>query len=189
MAMALLRNGGNRPASARGPMSQYLPQHPEPSLAHRSSKERVQPSTRTKQQQDLPQEVNIPDAHTSTELVLQAIPQQLREWQQADPTLKTARELADGGKQAEGGSKLLLPGWPIVQLWSPDGNTDHVRACEQLVLPLRCWTAVLQIAHNVPTAGHMGIDKTRRRILCRYYWPGVLKDVANHYRTCEVCRR
>ena len=48
---------------------------------------------------------------------------------------------------------------------------------------------MLQIAHDVPTAGHLGINKTRRRILCRYYWPGVFKDVANRCRTCEVCQR
>ena len=48
---------------------------------------------------------------------------------------------------------------------------------------------MLQVTHNVSTAGHLGINKTRSRILCRYYWPGVLNDVANHYGTCEVCQR
>jgi hypothetical protein len=183
---------GNGPASARGPVSRYLPQHPEPNLACGSAQERMQPNTGTiEQQQDNSGEVNIPDAHTPTDStrVLQATPQQLREWQQADSTLKTVRELAHSGKQAEGGASFCYRDGLLYRLWSPDGNTDHVKACEQLILPLQCRSAVLQIAHDVPTAGHLGINKTRSRILCRYYWPGVFKEVADHCRSCEVCQR
>ena len=56
---------GNGPASARGPVSRYLPQHPEPNPACGSTQERKQLSTRgIEQQQDNPREVNIPDAHS-----------------------------------------------------------------------------------------------------------------------------
>ena len=108
---------GNGPASARGPVSQYLYRHPEPSLANEESK---QLSTRTTEQQQVTTgEVNISDAHTSTENVLQATPQQLRKWQQADPTLKTIRELADIREQAEGGAKFYYQSGLLYRLWSP----------------------------------------------------------------------
>ena len=38
-------------------------------------------------------------------------------------------------------------------------------------------------------AGHLGITKTKDRVLQRYYWPGVFKDVADYCRSCEVCQR
>ena len=60
---------------------------------------------------------------------------------------------------------------------------------EQLVLPLQCRSTVLKLAHDIPAASHLGINKTKDRVLQRYYWPGVFRDVANHCRTCEVCQR
>ena len=51
------------------------------------------------------------------------------------------------------------------------------------MLPQQCRQAVLQLAH------HMGITRTKNRLLQRYYWPGVFTDVANYCRTCEVCQK
>ena len=45
------------------------------------------------------------------------------------------------------------------------------------------------LAHDIPAAGHLGINKPKDRVLQRCYWPGVFQDVANHCRTCEVCQR
>ena len=38
-------------------------------------------------------------------------------------------------------------------------------------------------------AGHMGVNKTRSRVLYCYYWPGVFQDIARYCKTCEVCQR
>ena len=59
----------------------------------------------------------------------------------------------------------------------------------QLVLPYKCRGFVLQLAHDVPMAGHLGTTKTRQRVSQRYYWPGVFSDVAQYVRSCEVCQR
>ena len=67
------------------------------------------------------------------------------------------------------------------------GNSDHVKACEQLVATTQAVPS--SCLHDVPAAGHLGINKTRSRILHRFYWPGVFKDVADHWRQCEVCQR
>ena len=60
---------------------------------------------------------------------------------------------------------------------------------EQLVLLLKCRSTVLKLSHDIPAASHLGINKTKDRVLQRYYWPGVFRDVANHCRTCEICQR
>ena len=49
--------------------------------------------------------------------------------------------------------------------------------------------AVLKLAHATPLAGHLGRNKTIRRVLQRFYWPGVCRDVANHCRCCPECQK
>lgn len=58
-----------------------------------------------------------------------------------------------------------------------------------MVLPQKCRPIVMRLAHDVPTAGHLGVTKTKDRVLQRYYWPGIFKDIADYCRTCEVCQR
>ena len=41
--------------------------------------------------------------------------------------------------------------------------------------------------HNDPLAGHFGIDKTRKLIGRKYYWPSLRRDVENYVRGCDVC--
>ena len=41
--------------------------------------------------------------------------------------------------------------------------------------------------HNDPLAGHFGIDKTKRLVRRKYYWPSLRKDVKNYVRGCDVC--
>ncbi len=41
----------------------------------------------------------------------------------------------------------------------------------------------------MPMAGHLGIKKTTNRVIQRYFWPGVFKDVTQYCRTYEVCQR
>lgn len=41
--------------------------------------------------------------------------------------------------------------------------------------------------HSEPTAGHMGIFKTYRRLALRYYWPGMYQDVVKFISSCEKC--
>ena len=60
---------------------------------------------------------------------------------------------------------------------------------DQLVLPTQCRKAVLQLAHEVPIAGHLGKHKTAKRILRRFYWPTLYKDVEDFCRSCQVCQK
>ena len=39
------------------------------------------------------------------------------------------------------------------------------------------------LAHDTPLAGHLGVDKTYRKVLSHFYWPGVHSDVRKFCRT------
>ena len=58
---------------------------------------------------------------------------------------------------------------------------------EQLIVPRTYVSKVLYMAHTHLLGAHLGMDKTRDRILNRFYWPGVKKDVEDYCRTCPKC--
>jgi len=47
---------------------------------------------------------------------------------------------------------------------------------------------VLELAHALPMAGHLGINKTYQKILNHFYWPGLKKDVTQYCKSCHVCQ-
>ena len=47
---------------------------------------------------------------------------------------------------------------------------------------------VLYEFHDVPSAGHVGTDKTRRAILQHYWWPHITADVIKYVQTCPACQ-
>ena len=48
------------------------------------------------------------------------------------------------------------------------------------------WPAVLALAHN-EVAGHPGVRKTYDRIVHRFFWPKLGKDVSLYIKPCHVC--
>ena len=113
----------------------------------------------------------------------------IREWQSQDPTLQKAREEA-GGADSDARVGFYLEDGLLYRKWRPHGSTEgDIQTCKQLILPQQCRQIVLRLAHDVPMAGHMGITKTKNRLLQRYYWPGIFTEVANYCRSCEVCQK
>ena len=152
-----------------------------------------EPDEPVEQEQAIDELVEQPEQTTGEELtdVLQATPKELEKWQLKDPSLQRIQELADHSEGA-GDQRVYFyrKGGLVYRRWQPAGaRMSDVRQCEQLVLPRRCQALVLRLAHDVPMAGHLGVTKTKDRVIQRYYWPGVFKDVASYCRTCEVCQR
>lgn len=54
--------------------------------------------------------------------------------------------------------------------------------------PISMQADILQSAHNSLAGGHMGLFKTRERILCLYYWPSMDNDIKEHIKHCDVCQ-
>ena len=46
---------------------------------------------------------------------------------------------------------------------------------------------VLHVLHNSPSAGHIGVSKTLKKVRRRFYWHGMREDVENHIRRCGPC--
>ena len=124
---------------------------------------------------------------------LDASKEQIQAWQESDATLVKVRDYASS--QPEDGTEgenvfFYTKDGLLYRHWQPrKRGKDGVQAVEQLVLPTQCRQLVLRLAHDVPTAGHLGVTKTRNRVLQRYYWPGVFKEVTEYCTTCEVCQR
>ena len=108
--------------------------------------------------------------------------------QAEDPTLVAERVASEGGANTAGPRFFKRDGL-IYRLWTPPGRGGEDFAVEQLVLPLQCRKPVLEVAHKIPMAGHMGKTKTARRILQRFYWPTLYKDVADYCRSCSECQK
>ena len=73
--------------------------------------------------------------------------------------------------------------------WKKKGSPPGLFELKQLVLLVECRAIVLKLAHEVPLAGYLEVTKSKNRILQRYYWPGVFKDVAKYCKSCEICQR
>lgn len=57
----------------------------------------------------------------------------------------------------------------------------------KLFVPETMRTKVIQECHDDKLASHFGAFKTTRRILQRYYWPGIVNDVKSYVKQCHVC--
>ena len=44
------------------------------------------------------------------------------------------------------------------------------------------------MAHDIPLAGHLGVNKTNERILAHFFWPGIRQTVAEYCKTCTICQ-
>lgn len=58
----------------------------------------------------------------------------------------------------------------------------------QVVVPECLQTHVLDLAHSAPMSGHLGVRKTKARILEHFWWPGVSRSTAAYCRTYHTCQ-
>ena len=132
--------------------------------------------------------VRAKDGHKKKESVDRSVSgNDLRRMQKEDETLKSVR------KAAEGKTELVDSGYYekdglLYRRWIPAGGSVEEQR-DQIVLPKECRQTVLHLAHTVPFAGHLGKRKTAMRILNRFYWPTLFRDVADFCRSCEDCQK
>ena len=112
---------------------------------------------------------------------------ELMDLKEKDDTLSKIREAADGHPNSAGVGFFKRDGL-VYRKWTPPGRGEGYEI-EQLVLPKACRKAVLDLGHEIPLAGHLGVEKTRQRILRRFYWPTVFKNIEEFCRCCEECQK
>ncbi|KAL5018852.1 hypothetical protein ScPMuIL_004574 [Solemya velum] len=66
-----------------------------------------------------------------------------------------------------------------------EGKTE----LRQIVIPVKWRESIMSIAHDIPMAGHLGIKRTRNRIMQHFFWPGIFMDVSRYVRSCPQCQK
>eukprot|EP00731_Ephydatia_muelleri_P021177 Em0013g904a len=114
---------------------------------------------------------------------------ELQKLQETDPTLSALRKVSGREVDSGGGGSDVSVVVKNGLMYRVKTRTGELPGREQLVLPNQCRRVVIELAHSIPLAGHMGRNKTIGRILQRFYWPTVYKDVAEFCKWCETCQK
>ena len=72
----------------------------------------------------------------------------------------------------------------VYQHWQHKGLRET--PVDQIILSQNSVKKVLEIAHRIFIAGHLGKRKTTARILRRLYWSNLHQDVADYFRSCAT---
>lgn len=105
---------------------------------------------------------------------------QLREEQERDHTLKTARRTA--------GLETSPFYYRQGILYREGASTATGDKIQQVVLPQRYREEALKMSHVTPLAGHFGRTKTLGRLVRLFFWPGISTSVKELCQTCPVCQ-
>ena len=78
----------------------------------------------------------------------------------------------------------------LMRKWSPTAcdNNEKGETVYQIVVPTVYRREVLELAHDLPMSGHLGVRKTYNRVLQHFFWPGLKRDVAKWCRECHTCQ-
>ena len=64
---------------------------------------------------------------------------------------------------------------------------DHI--IYQYIVPFDQRDFILNQCHDSVLSGHLGFEKTRDRLVRKFYWYNQLKDIEHYVRTCLVCQQ
>ena len=78
----------------------------------------------------------------------------------------------------------------LMRKWSPTAcdNNEKGETVYQIVVPTVHRREVLELAHDLPMSGHLGVRKTYNRVLQHFYWPGLKRDVSKWCKECHTCQ-
>ena len=85
--------------------------------------------------------------------------EQLQNLQKVDPTLEKIRQVTSTNTD-ETNQQFYEKDGLLYRLWMPPHCCSGDMAVAQLILSVQCRHGVLQLAHIIPLAGHLGKDKT-----------------------------
>lgn len=67
-------------------------------------------------------------------------------------------------------------------------EAPNLKSClYQIVVPRKRISSIIKEAHDSPSGGHFGVNKTLAKIRKRFYWATSKSDVEDWCRTCESC--
>ena len=105
-----------------------------------------------------------------------------------EPTLDNVRKLAETETVTRNGNvRFVVREGLLYCQWNLDGGEEDM--VDQLVLPVQCHRIVLEVAHNITIAGHLGNKTMLDRIQQRFYWPSMFHDVSEYRKSCDACHK
>ena len=134
---------------------------------------------------------NIPEKQESeSKLVISR--QNLIEEQSDDKELRDLFKIALTPVEAEKVSVgYLIKDNILMRKWSPtkcNNSSEKGETVYQIVVPTVHRQEDLELAHDLPMSGHLGVRKTHNRVLQHFYWPGLKRDVAKWCKECHTCQ-
>jgi len=108
-----------------------------------------------------------------------------------DPSLLAARSnvLEIKGKLAPSLGKLTYPCFTFKNNMLYYTKKTEGQTRDMLVVPKPYVSTVLHLAHSHVLGAHLGVEKTRQRIVSRFHWPGVVRAVEDYWSTCMECQK
>ncbi|XP_030262315.1 uncharacterized protein LOC115574830 isoform X1 [Sparus aurata] len=117
--------------------------------------------------------------------------QELQQLSRSKPNPRECTDKCSGHRGHFGGtpfSPLLPPLCSEARATVSGDQKKNDRVTEQLLVPQPHRPTVLQLAHTHLMGAHLGVEKTKERVLQRFFWPGVHKEVENYCRSCPECQ-
>lgn len=66
---------------------------------------------------------------------------------------------------------------------------SSIPSIEQLLVHVNFRIQVLQTGHDSMFAGHLDHVETLARIQSQFYWPGIVKDVKDYVKSCNIYQK
>ena len=78
----------------------------------------------------------------------------------------------------------------FMRKWRPPDVSadDEWTVNHQIVVPRAYRPEILNLAHETPMSGHLGVNKTYYKILNHFFWPVLISDVSQHCKSCHTCQ-
>ncbi|GFO14924.1 gypsy retrotransposon integrase-like protein 1 [Plakobranchus ocellatus] len=112
--------------------------------------------------------------------------EQLIKLQQEGPRILA---LVDAGRTSRRGGKIVSFEKATGIVYRRYQDLGRYVDVKQVVLPKPLREYVMSVAHDSITGVHLGIWRTKDKVLSNFYWPGIDGDVTRYCQSCDVCQR
>ena len=118
---------------------------------------------------------------------LEVTPDVLSDMQRKDESLRSCFQAAEKGevRSAGGTSSYFYLSEGILYQSFTKGSLS----VSQVVVPKGLRSAVLAVSPDAILAGHSGSRRTLAGVRSIFFWPGVIVDVSQYVKSCDVCQK
>ena len=106
----------------------------------------------------------------------------MRVWQQDDPLLQEHLQAASRAGTIVRGQERLELCDGLLYWVEREGE-------RRLAVPQKWRRKILELAHDIPMAGHLAEVKMKVCMRQRFWWPGWEKEIAEYCSTCPQCQK